>query len=816
MEQTSPSGGKKLKVDVPGGAGGQVKQEVEMEEANVGGAGVGELVAVDGATTSSVEVTVRFDKAKLHCPLCTLPLKPPIFQCDAGRHLACSACNGLLSGNKCYACGSGGSYGRNPELEDFLRSARIPCPYDVYGCRAHVAYCDADEHQRKCPCAPCCCPERERGCRFVGSPPMLLDHIAAEHSGSSPVVAVCYGQESNLTLTAARRWHALVGQEDRSLFLVSLAAPCSYDTAVSLVCVRANNGGSGAAGAPRYTCRLALELPNGGGGEEEDDGGGGGVVVMKFKVRSSALPGGTPALDQRAFLGLHQQLHSGDTLALSVRIDRLQPVGAATAAPNTTTIDGKPTWYCNVEANEGGAAAPAAVEGTVTVRIYKANLDCPLCTLPLKPPIFQRLRRPARRQPVLRVCNTALEDYLRAVTIPCPYDVYGCRAYVAYCDADDHRRECPGAPCCCPEPGCPFSGSPRMLLAHIAGEHATACPVPVAYGRERRLMAQLVRRWHAVVGEEDGSLFLVSLCALGAVTAVSLVCLRANAGAAAAAQYKCRLALELPGGGGGEDGRVASGLRDASMQHYKFSENYEELSCHVRETAAPPMEKRECPCAPCGCSESGCSFVGSPLMLCDHLRDAHGWPVDKTRYGRPQNLRLPESQRRCLLIAEEDECVLLVVAMGVPGECREVSLLCLRESAAVGPQYTSRMWAMGHMAAGVAKVQSVMMEVEVPSCTVPGEAAAVPLVVHRKMLHRASTEIHLSARINKELDSRSKELNDLASQSESDFNRRNLRQDIEKIAFAYSLLVEESDGRALTNEEVPIDSKSWWERAAKT
>ncbi|OEL32322.1 hypothetical protein BAE44_0006660 [Dichanthelium oligosanthes] len=41
------------------------------------------------------------------------------------------------------------------------------------------------------------------------------------------------------------------------------------------------------------------------------------------------------------------------------------------------------------EANGGGAAAQAAMEGTVTVRIYKDNLDCPLCALPLKPPIFQ-------------------------------------------------------------------------------------------------------------------------------------------------------------------------------------------------------------------------------------------------------------------------------------------------------------------------------------------------------------------------------------------------------------------------------------------
>jgi E3 ubiquitin-protein ligase SIAH1 len=240
-----------------------------------------------------------------------------VVQCDAG-HLACSACDGLLCGNQCYACDGIGSYGREPALDNLLRSVRVPCPNDVYGCRAYVAYCEAGdgEHRRACPCAPCCCPER--GCRFVGSPPMLADHIASKHS--SPVVVVSYGEESSLVLTAARRWHALVGQEDRSLFVVSLAAPCSDDTAVSLVCVRANTGGGA---APRYTCRLTLELPSGGDDEEE-----GGVVVMEYGVRSSALPSGTPALDQRAFLGLHQQLKAGDTLALSVRIDRLQPIGA--------------------------------------------------------------------------------------------------------------------------------------------------------------------------------------------------------------------------------------------------------------------------------------------------------------------------------------------------------------------------------------------------------------------------------------------------------------------------------------------------------
>ncbi|CAO2185414.1 unnamed protein product [Urochloa humidicola] len=149
----------------------------------------------------------------------------------------------------------------------------------------------------------------------------------------------------------------------------------------------------------------------------------------------------------------------------------------------------------------------------------------------------------------------------------------------------------------------------------------------------------------------------------------------------------------------------------------------------------------------CCCSESGCSFVGSPAMLCGHLIDAHGWPVDKIRYGRPHNLHLPESQRRRLLVAEEDGRVFLVLAVDAPGDCHEVSLACLRADAAAGPQYMCQVLAMGHKAAGAAKARGVMMEAEVPSCAVPGEAAVVPLLVHRAMVHGASKEIHLSVRI---------------------------------------------------------------------
>ncbi|KAG2595986.1 hypothetical protein PVAP13_5KG122900 [Panicum virgatum] len=168
-------------------------------------------------------------------------------------------------------------------------------------------------------------------------------------------------------------------------------------------------------------------------------------------------------------------------------------------------------------------------------------------------------------------------------------------------------------------------------------------------------------------------------------------------------------------------------------------------------------------------------------MLRDHLRDAHGWPVDKIRYGRPQDLCLPESQRRRLLVAEEDGRVFLVVAVGAPGECHEVSLACLRANAAAGPQYTCRMWAVGEAAGAL----SVMMKMEVPSCGVPGKAAVVPLVVHRKMLHGASSEIHLSVRIDEELDSRSNELDELPMQriyheSDRDKEKRDKEAALEK------------------------------------
>ncbi|TVU22169.1 hypothetical protein EJB05_31851, partial [Eragrostis curvula] len=266
-------------------------------------------------TDSGALINLIFDKAKLNCPLCNLPLRPPIFQCDAG-HLACSACH--VSKNKCHICSLDGHHGRNRNrvLEGFILSAKTRCPYEAFGCSSYLPYCEANDHRRACPCAPRPCVEL--GCPFAGSRSMLINHIVNVHSQAHPVLALRYGQELKLTLTAAQRWHALVG-EDRILFIV-LRGKIGAETAVLLSCEGANASG------PQYRCRVAVELPSGG------DGDGGRVAVME-----SELPREKSVRALRDCMGLVQQLD--DTVALNIRIDKLQPAGADASS----TTPGEPT-----------------------------------------------------------------------------------------------------------------------------------------------------------------------------------------------------------------------------------------------------------------------------------------------------------------------------------------------------------------------------------------------------------------------------------------------------------------------------------------
>ncbi|RLN22297.1 hypothetical protein C2845_PM07G02540 [Panicum miliaceum] len=264
---------------------------VKQRAAEVGATG-GLDMAVEAAE-SRVELTVRIDMAKLHCPRCNHPFKPPIFQflCDAG-HLACSNCHGQLPKDKCYACGQDGAFRRNTTLEDVVNWPRILCPFDVYGCRISVPYHEFGDHQRECPCAPCGC--SESGCSFVGSPPMLRVHL--REAQGWPVDKIRYSRPHDLSLPESQRRRLLLAEDGCLFLVVAVGAP----------------GEANAAAGPQYTCRMRAM------GHKAVEAAKAQSVTMEMEVPSWAVP-----------LVVHPKMLRGtSTIHLSVCIDEELTKGA--------------------------------------------------------------------------------------------------------------------------------------------------------------------------------------------------------------------------------------------------------------------------------------------------------------------------------------------------------------------------------------------------------------------------------------------------------------------------------------------------------
>ncbi|KAF6996346.1 hypothetical protein CFC21_012691 [Triticum aestivum] len=228
----------------------------------------GGAAAAAAEAMAPAQIDVRMDVALLHCQACLLPLKPPV-KCEAAGHVVCCFCragHAALCSRASAHCG---------ELDVVVGAVKVPCPYKVFGCERYLVYHDTADHR----CAPCSCPEP--GCAFVGSRATLLGHFAAGQQ--RPAVTIRYGRAWNLSFSLSHRWHALVGDEDRSLFLVSLG-PLGAATAVSLLCVRPDGE---AAAAPRFRCKLSVERLAGDGKDN--------LVLMASAVSSSSLSTGAPA-----------------------------------------------------------------------------------------------------------------------------------------------------------------------------------------------------------------------------------------------------------------------------------------------------------------------------------------------------------------------------------------------------------------------------------------------------------------------------------------------------------------------------------------
>uniref|UniRef100_R7WDV5 E3 ubiquitin-protein ligase SINA-like protein 7 n=1 Tax=Aegilops tauschii TaxID=37682 RepID=R7WDV5_AEGTA len=113
---------KKARLDLPDGH--LVKQELVAHDAAAGG---GAIVAV-AERSPRAELRVKIDMCVLHCPLCTLPFKPPVFQCKGG-HLACGGCAAQQPSGQCGACADGcGFFDPCPALDAVVSSTRVQCP----------------------------------------------------------------------------------------------------------------------------------------------------------------------------------------------------------------------------------------------------------------------------------------------------------------------------------------------------------------------------------------------------------------------------------------------------------------------------------------------------------------------------------------------------------------------------------------------------------------------------------------------------------------------------------------------------------------
>ncbi|XP_047059575.1 E3 ubiquitin-protein ligase SINA-like 5 [Lolium rigidum] len=115
-------------------------------------------------------------------------------------------------------------------------------------------------------------------------------------------------------------------------------------------------------------------------------------------------------------------------------------------------------------------------------------LDCPVCSNPLSPPIFQCslghficsvgtekacavCSRPiSDSRPISHRCH-AVERIVGSVLFPCSYHTHGCTGVIPYHQKAEHEKACPHVPCFCPVKGCCFTGMTTALVDHFTAQH---------------------------------------------------------------------------------------------------------------------------------------------------------------------------------------------------------------------------------------------------------------------------------------------------------------------------------------------------------
>ncbi|XP_050366886.1 putative E3 ubiquitin-protein ligase SINA-like 6 [Argentina anserina] len=130
----------------------------------------------------SNSMIILTDAGLLDCPICSEPLKVPVYQCDQNGHIVCSLCCTKIN-KKCPFCTCPFGSNRCRAIEKIVELNITPCQNIKYGCSVPVAYNKKYEHEKVCVCSPCSCPYA--GCNFVSSSMEVYHHFSNDHLDSA-------------------------------------------------------------------------------------------------------------------------------------------------------------------------------------------------------------------------------------------------------------------------------------------------------------------------------------------------------------------------------------------------------------------------------------------------------------------------------------------------------------------------------------------------------------------------------------------------------------------------------------------------------
>ncbi|KAM0878148.1 hypothetical protein ACQ4PT_035057 [Festuca glaucescens] len=428
------------------------------------------------------------DLVGFNCPSCSLPLKPPVYQCTAGS-LVCSSCH---EGSNCDSIW-GSSFTRSYTVERMLESVRFPCTNASRGCAAMTPYHRWADHEDSCPHSTYDLSSAAQLQRHTWSgrfrmalgearrSDLLATHI---NMAMPPKPALCANSNRN------KKWKNLRDTD----YL-------PYISAQSMERENIN-----------YQCSPKALPP-----------------IMKRVIANDQQKGYVIEIGFGSFLSMADfEMNKALTLWL---VDKFNCDTEALEFEGGISIPVRPL----VKSVLGIPSGPIpVVEGPDVDKALYAQYSCngraknakevadEMCSITDKEPFciaFMMVILGIYLAPNSSVeVNRALLGAVKQVDKLKDMDWYVVQK--------SQSTQSIYADCYCTEPACGFFGQPLVLLSHLAALHSV--PVhKVHYGEVHQLQVSEPR--YLLHGVGDNCVFLLAVDAYGAAIVVSVVCIRAGA-----------------------------------------------------------------------------------------------------------------------------------------------------------------------------------------------------------------------------------------------------------------------------------------------